>query len=133
PRPIRLGRCRPSSIRPGLPLPGSIGPGRCRGDRAGGGAGFAGFAQDGVLDLLAPGVPLAGFADAAHAQLTALTGNELVGVLAAWRRQTSWAQARELAAIAELARRRPAGRTPPPAPGQFPAELSEFTADEVAR
>ncbi|MGH3126012.1 MAG: hypothetical protein ACRDND_33970, partial [Streptosporangiaceae bacterium] len=108
-------------------------PGRGLRDRAGGGAGFAGFAQDGVLDLLAPGVPLAGFADAAHARLTALTGNELVGVLAAWRRQTSWAQARELAAVAELARRRPADRTPPAAAvGEFPAQLSEFIAAEIA-
>ncbi len=34
--------------------------------RGAGVAGFPGFAQDGVLDLLAPEVPLAGFADAAH-------------------------------------------------------------------
>ena len=54
-----------------------------------------------------PGLALAGFADAAHAALGGLSDNELVGVTAVWRRQTSWAQARELAAVAELARRRP--------------------------
>ena len=97
-----------------------------------GGGGCTGFAQDGPLDVLAAGMALAGFADEAHARLGALSDDELVGVMRGWRRQTSWAQARELAAIAELARRRPADRTPPPAPGQFPAELSEFTADEVA-
>src|SRR5215469_7398670 len=77
-------------------------------------------------------MPLAGFADDAHARLAALTDDELIGVLRAWRRQASWAQARELAAVAELARRRPAEGTPPAAPGGFPAAVSEFTADEVA-
>src|SRR5215469_6376984 len=78
-------------------------------------------------------MPLAGFADDAHARLAALTDDELIGVLRAWRRQASWAQARELAAVAELARRRPAEGTPPAAaPGAFPAKLSEFAADEVA-
>ena len=112
---------------------GIVGPDR----PAGSGGGCAGFAQDGVLDVLAPGLPLAGFADDAHSRLGALSDgalsdDELIGVMRAWRRQTSWAQARELAAIAELARRRPADRTPPAAPGQFPAELSEWVADEVA-
>ena len=77
-------------------------------DRSGGGYGFA---DGGELDVLDPGVPLAGFAADAHARLAALTDDELIGVLRAWRRQTSWAQARELAAVAELARRRPAERT----------------------
>src|SRR6266851_5303158 len=98
-------------------------------DGTGGGLGFA---DGGVLDTLAPGVPLAGSADDAHHRLGALSGDELIGVMRAWRRQTSWAQARELAAIAELARRRPADRTPPAPPGQFPVKLSEFLADEVA-
>ena len=72
-------------------------------------------------------------ADDAHARLAALTDDELIGVLRAWRRQACWAQARELAAVAELARRRPAEGTPPAAaPGGFPAAISEFTADEVA-
>jgi hypothetical protein len=90
-----------------------------------------GFAEGGVLDALAPGVALAGFAEDAHAGLAGLTDDELVGVLRAWARQESWGQARKLAAVAELARRRPAEDTPPASPGQFPASLSEFTADEV--
>ncbi len=98
-------------------------------DRTGGGTGFA----DGeVLDGLAAGLPLAGFADDAHARLAALTDDELIGVLRAWSRQASWAQARRLAAVAELARRRPADGTPPGLPGQFPSDISEFTGDEVA-
>ncbi len=97
------------------------------------GTGFgAGFADGGELDVLAPGVTLAGFAAEAHARLGTLPDDELIGVLRAWWRQTSWAQARALAAIAELARRRPADRTPAAAPGQFPARLSEFLPDEVA-
>ena len=91
-----------------------------------------GFADGGPLDVLVPGVPLAGFADAAHARLAQVSDDELVGVLRGWWRQTSWAQARALAAIAELARRRPADRTPPAPPGQFPAVLSEFIPDEIA-
>jgi hypothetical protein len=100
---------------------------------AGGGAVgmVAGFAEGGVLDSLAPGVTLAGFADDAHAGLGGLTDDELIGVLRAWRRQASWSQARELAAIAELARRRPADGTPPARPGQLPTNVSEFAADEV--
>jgi Domain of unknown function (DUF222) len=90
-----------------------------------------GFAEGGVLDGLAPGVALAGFADDAHAGLTGLTDDELIGVLRAWARQASWSQARELAVIAELARRRPADGTPPARPGQLSANVSEFTADEV--
>ncbi len=78
-----------------------------------------------------PGVPLAGFADDAHARLGQLADDEVIGVLRGWWRQTCWAQARALAAIAELARRRPADRTPAAAPGQFPARLSEFIADEI--
>jgi hypothetical protein len=78
-----------------------------------------GFADGGVLDGLAPGVALAGFAADAHARLDRLTDDELIGVLRAWRRQTSWAQARELAVVAELARRRPApGVIAPPEPTQ---------------
>jgi hypothetical protein len=94
--------------------------------------GAAGFAEGGVLDGLPPGLPLAGFAEDAHARLAGLSDDELIGVLRAWRRQTSWAQARELAAITELARRRPADGTPPGRPGQLPGNVSEFTADEVA-
>ncbi len=92
----------------------------------------SGFADGGVLDLLIPGVALAGFADDAHARLPGLTDDELIGVLRAWRRQESWAQARELAVVAELARRRPAEDALAPADGEFPEQLNEFLAAEIA-
>jgi hypothetical protein len=111
----------------------SAAPSGLAGAAAGSGsAGGPGFAEGGVLDVLAPGVALAGCADDAHAGLAGLTDDELVGVLRAWARQESWAQARKLAAVAELARRRPAEDTPPASPGRFPASLSEFVAEEVA-
>ncbi len=48
-------------------------------------------------------------ADAAHVRGLAHVGDdELTGIIKAWRRITSWGAARELAAVAELARRRPA-------------------------
>ena len=59
---------------------GQPGSGRETGQAAG-----AGFADGGELDVLGPGVPLAGFADDAHARLAALT-DELIGVLHGWRR-----------------------------------------------
>ena len=79
-------------------------------DGSGGGTGFA---DGGPLDVLAPGAALAGFSDDACAHIGTLSDDELIGVIRAWRRQTSWAQAQELAAVAELARRRPANDTPP--------------------
>ena len=98
-------------------------------DGSGGGCGFA---DGGTLDVLAAGIVLAGFADGAHAGLPGLDDDVLIGVLRAWRRLSSWATARELDAVAELARRRPADRTPPAMAGKFPQVLSEFIADEVA-
>ncbi len=72
------------------------------------GAVGSGFAGGGALDRLAPGPDLADFtADAWARELTALSDDELVGVLCAWRRLGSWAMAGELAAVGELARRRP--------------------------
>jgi hypothetical protein len=74
-----------------------------------------GFASDGPLDELIPGPVLAGLADTAHGSgLRLVNDDELTGIIRAWRRLTSWVTARELAAIAELARRRPADeRTTP--------------------
>ena len=92
----------------------------------------AGFADGGVLDGLAPGPGLAGFADDAHRRLTDVDDDALIGVMHGWRRLAAWAQARELATITELARRRPADGAPPAPPGQLPARMSEFIADEVA-
>jgi hypothetical protein len=77
---------------------------------------------------------LAGLADAVtrDGRLAGLDDDELIGVLRAWQRVESWASASLLTAVAELARRRPAGRTAPTAPGQFPDQISEFASDEVA-
>ena len=86
----------------------------------------SGFADGGALDVLPPGVALAGFADDAHARLGALTDDELIGVLRGWQRQISWSQARKLDAMAELARRRPAAGTAAASPGRFPRNPSEF-------
>jgi hypothetical protein len=72
------------------------------------GAVGSGFAGGGVFDRLAPGPDLADFtADAWARELTGLSDDELVGVVCAWRRLGSWAMAGELAAVGELAGRRP--------------------------
>ena len=84
---------------PRAPAGGSVSPGW-------------GFASDGILDGLVPGPALAGLADTVHSRgLPLVSDDELTGIIRAWRRITSWATARELAAIAELARRRPADDT----------------------
>jgi Domain of unknown function (DUF222) len=91
----------------------------------------AGFAQGGVLDAVAAGLALAGFA--AEARDGAIDDDELIGVIRAWRRLASWAAAGELEAIAALARRRPAPGAPPAAPDEeVPAGHGEFVPDEVA-
>jgi Domain of unknown function (DUF222) len=93
-----------------------------------------GFESGGPLDTSAPGGALAGLADAIIRErgLAGLDDDELVGALRIWQRIESWASANGLAAVAELARRRPAKGIEPAAPGQFPQELSEFLSDEVA-
>ncbi len=77
---------------------------------------------------------LAGLADAAvyEGGLGRLDDDELIGVIRAWRRLESWSTAGTLSAIAELARRRPAAKSPPAPPGAFPAQMSEFISDEIA-
>jgi hypothetical protein len=88
----------------------------------------AGFAEGGLLDGLAPGPVLAGFAGNAWADgLGTLSDDALVGVLRAWRRLASWAAAGELAAVAELDRRRSAEV----AAGADP-HLAEHVGDELA-
>jgi len=72
--------------------------------RIGGGAGFA---SGSVADHLPPGPVLAGLVgDTWAAGLARLTDDELIGVLRAARRLTSWAASLELAAVADLSRRR---------------------------
>jgi hypothetical protein len=76
-------------------------------DRTSGDGG--GFAAGGVVDRVPPGPTLAGLAgDAWDDGLERLSDDELIGVLRAARRLTSWATAMELAAVADLWRRRTA-------------------------
>jgi hypothetical protein len=83
-------------------------PGMRRGADGPGG----GFEGGGVLDVAEPGVALAGFAAGAQAAgLGALGDDELIGVVRAWRRLSSWAAAGEFAAVGELVARREADRT----------------------
>ena len=94
----------------------------------------SGFGSGDDLDELEPGPALAGLTDTATrpGRITGLDDDELIGALRAWRRLESWTAAGTLAVVAELARRRPADRTPAAAPGQFPGQPSEFLADEIA-
>jgi hypothetical protein len=97
----------------------------------------SGFELGGALDASPPSASLAGLTDAVtrDGRLADLDDDELIGALRAWRRLESWCSAGTLAAMAELARRRPAERTAPAAaasPGSFPEHLSEFIGDEVA-
>jgi hypothetical protein len=88
----------------------------------------AGFAAGGLLNRLAPGAVLAGSAQNAWADgLGTLSDDALVGVLRAWRRLAAWATAGELAAVAELDRR----RTAEVAAGADP-HLAEHVGDELA-
>jgi len=66
-----------------------------------------GFAAGGPLDLLGPNPVLASCtADAFEAGLTALSDDDLAGMLSATQRLTSWQAAMELAAVTEMERRR---------------------------
>jgi hypothetical protein len=108
------------------------GVGLADGGCAGGGVG-AGFAEGGVLDSAVPSVLLARDADQAYQGRGGLDDDRLGGLARAYRRLASQAQARELALVAELARRRPQPGTPPAAgDGGLPGQVSEFLADEVA-
>ena len=91
-----------------------------------------GFASGGALGTLVPGPLLARLTAAAvtgqdgqgHARLGE---SELIGVLRAWRRLASWAQAGEIAAVSALAARRAAQ-----ACDQGNQRLAEHVDDEVA-
>jgi hypothetical protein len=87
-----------------------------------------GFAAGGPLDQLIPGPGLAGFITGAlDRDLAGLSDDELVGVLLAARRVSSWQEALELTAISELdgRRRRQAAR-----PGS--SRASEYVSEELA-
>ncbi len=67
----------------------------------------AGFASGGVVDDLPPGPTLAGLAaDVCTAGLGRLSDDELIGLLRAARRLSSWSASVELAATGDLMRRR---------------------------
>src|SRR5262245_5303509 len=96
-----------------------------RWDRARGNG--AGFASGGVADDLPPGPTLAGLAgDVWDRGLERLSDDELIGVLRAARRLTSWASAMELSAAGDLWRR----RMDEEAAGDTGA--GEHTGDEIA-
>ena len=87
-----------------------------------------GFAAGGLLDVMAPGPVLAGFADDAWADgLDRLTDDELIGVICAWRRLASWSAAGEFAAVSALARRRAAESG-----GDAGRRLAEHVDSEIA-
>jgi Domain of unknown function (DUF222) len=94
---------------------------------------LSGFAQDGRADTMAPGPLLAEVMHAVTGEdgagLAGLGDDQLIGIISAARRMESRAAWTLLAALRELARRRP--------PGQEPADtgrcgVSDFAADEVA-
>ena len=94
---------------------------------------LAGFAQDGRSDTMAPGALLATVVDAVVGEggsgLAGLGDDQLIGIISAARRMESRAAWTLLAALAELARRRP-----PTGEAVDSGEygFSEFAADEVA-
>jgi hypothetical protein len=87
-----------------------------------------GFAAGGLLDAMAPGPVLAGFAGDAWADgADQLTDDELIGAICAWRRLASWSAAGEIAAVSALARRRAAESR-----GAASRRLAEHVDSELA-
>ena len=93
---------------------------------------LAGFVQDGRSDTMAPGALLATVVEAIVGEggsgLAGVGDDQLIGIVSAARRMESRAAWTLLAALAELARRRPADE--PCDDGEY--GFSEFAADEVA-
>ena len=91
-----------------------------------------GFAQDGRADTMTPGALLATLLDAITGEdgsgLAGLADDQLIGIVSAARRMESRAAWTLMAALAELARRRPADS--PADTGRY--GFSDFAADEVA-
>ena len=92
-----------------------------------------GFAQNGRADTMAPGPLLATILEAITGEdgsgLAALADDQLIGIISAVRRMESRAAWMLMAALAELARRRPATGNPGDR-GQH--GFSDFAPDEVA-
>ena len=74
----------------------------------GGGARSPAFAQDAHADALSPSPVLAALTEAAVAEVTRLSDNQLIGVLQAARRQENREAWKKALVIAEFARRRAA-------------------------
>jgi hypothetical protein len=102
-----------------------------------GSAGPAGFGQGGAVDEMPPGPALATFtANAAAAEPASdeaarhgLSDEELTGVIRGWRKLSSWAQAGELAAVAEMTARRHAEAL---SAGDRQSVADEAATDEIA-
>ena len=96
----------------------------------------SGFTSGHAFDTSLPGPSLAGALDAATGAADGyknLDDDELIGVLAGWQKTEAWAAAGRLAAIAEMAARRPAPtRKEAATRGGAPAGWNKFCADEVA-
>src|SRR5579863_3066201 len=94
---------------------------------------LAGFAQNGRSDTMAPGALLATLLDAVVGEggsgLAGLADDQLIGVISAARRMESRTAWTLMAALAELARRRPAAEDSADR-GQY--GFSDFAPDEVA-
>ncbi|HUB42206.1 MAG TPA: HNH endonuclease signature motif containing protein [Streptosporangiaceae bacterium] len=92
------------------------------------GPGGVGFASGGVLDEMVPGSWLGDALVTATAEGDDRLGeSELIGVLCAWRRMSSWAAAGETAAVMELVRRRQARSE-----GPGDSRLADHINDELA-
>jgi hypothetical protein len=93
------------------------------------------FAAGMFLDTMPGGPELAAFADAAAGPddcFDGITDDELTGIVCAWDRVEAHAAARKYAAVAELARRRPARGFAPEGPAGMPAVWDEFAPAELA-
>ena len=92
---------------------------------------LAGFAQNGQADTMAPGPLLATVLHTVIGEdgsgLPSLSDDQLIGVLSGGRRMEAWSAWVQLAAMRELARRRPA--VEPGDTGR--AGFSDFAADEL--
>ncbi len=86
-----------------------------------------GFAAGGSHDILPPGPDLAWLAAATDVGRAELDESALIGVLCAWQRLTSWAQAGQTATLMTLAHRREAQARELDRPS-----LAEHISDEVA-
>ncbi len=86
-----------------------------------------GFGAGGAHDTLPPGPDLASLAAATDSGRAELGESALIGVLCAWQRLASWAQAGQAATLMTLARRREAQSREMHRPS-----LAEHVSDEVA-